>query len=66
MIDGLYLKSLFATLIAYLVFVVLLVTFVAISGIYGVFLIFLVIVLLMCYFYGCFRRIYFRKKGRRP
>ena len=65
MIDGLYMKSLFSTLIVYLVFVGLLVTFAAITGIYGVFLIFLVIVLLICYFYGCFGHIYFRKKGLR-
>ena len=63
MIDGLYMKSLFSTLVVYLVFVGLLVIFVSVTGIYGVFLIFLIIVLLICYFYGCFGRIYFRNKG---
>lgn len=65
MIDGLYLKSLFSTLIVYSVIVGSLVIFAAVTGAYGVFLIFLVIVLLICYFYGGFRRIHFIRKGLR-
>jgi|WetSurMetagenome_2_1015567.scaffolds.fasta_scaffold00030_69 hypothetical protein len=63
MIDGLYLKSLISTLVVYFLLVGALATFVFFTGAAGVFLIFLIIVLLVCYFYGCFRSIDFRKKG---
>ncbi len=65
MIDGLYLKSLLLTLAVYLVLVGGLVVFVVVTGLGGVFTIFAVIVLLVCYFYGCFGRIDFTKKGLR-
>jgi hypothetical protein len=63
MIDGLYLKSLIYTLLTYLVLVGAMTTFVFITGVAGVSLIFLIIILLLCYFYGCFRFVHFRKKG---
>ena len=65
MIDGPYLKSLFCSLIVYLMIVGILAGFVLLTGIAGVFTLFGFIVLLICYFYGYFSRNIFRKKGLR-
>ena len=54
--DSLYLRSLLATIFIYLIIVGLLVTFVVETGVAGVFLITIIVVLLVSYFYGCFRR----------
>lgn len=65
MIDSLYLKSLFSTLIIYLAIVGLLVAFVTLSGIAGFLLIVAIIVLLVVYFYGALSRKDSREKGFR-
>jgi len=54
--DGLYLRSLLATLVVYSAIVVGLVIFVFMTGIAGVFTISGIVILLLCYFYGCFKR----------
>lgn len=52
MIDSYLFKSLFATIIIYLVFLSSLVTFVLFTGILGAFIIFIIIMALLIYFYG--------------
>jgi hypothetical protein len=53
--DSYFYKSLFSTLLVYLVLMTTLIAFVVITGITGIFLIMLGVVLLLAYFYGGFK-----------
>ena len=64
--DSYFIKSLFSTLLCYLVLSSILMIFVVVTGIVGALFIFMMVVLLLVYFYGGFKKLrIWEAKGKR-
>ncbi|OHB36383.1 MAG: hypothetical protein A2099_06790 [Planctomycetes bacterium GWF2_39_10] len=64
--DSYFTKSLFSTLLCYLVLSSILMIFVVVTGIVGALFIFMMVVLLLVYFYGGFKKLrIWEAKGKR-